>query len=106
MHLEEFRKMVYKMKLTDIQDDEELKTATLFLTDVGSLLHYNDRRHNLHELYFVDPRWLCDMMVTIVTVKERNSFVKRGVETPTPSVQGRPVPSAILQPISDTVGSI
>ena len=79
MHLAEFKAMVYRMKLTDIQDDEELKTATLFLTDAGSLLHYDDRRHNLHELYFVDPRWLCDMMATIITVKERNSFIKQGI---------------------------
>ena len=79
MHAEEFRTMVYKMNLADIQDDEELKTATLFLTDVGSLLHYDDRGHNLHELYFIDPRWLCDMMSKVVTIKERNPFVKSGI---------------------------
>ena len=79
MHLAEFKEMVYKMKSTDIQDDEELRTATLFLTDAGSLLHYDDRRHNLHELYFIDPRWLCDMMATVITVKERNSFIQNGI---------------------------
>ena len=79
MHLAEFKEMVYKMKSTDIQDDEELRTATLFLTDAGSLLHYDDRRHNLHELYFIDPRWLCDMMATVITVKERNSFIQQGI---------------------------
>ena len=79
MHLEEFKAMVYQMKLRDIKDDEELKTATLFLSDVGSLLHYDDRRHNLHELYFIDPRWLCDMMATVITVKERNSFIQHGI---------------------------
>ena len=79
MHSEEFRTMVHQMNLLDIQDDEELKTATLFLTDVGTLLHYDDRSHNLHELYFIDPRWLCDMMAKVVTVKERNPFVKNGI---------------------------
>ena len=79
MHAEEFRTMVHQMNLADIHDDEELKTATLFLTDVGSLLHYDDRGHNLHELYFVDPRWLCDMMSKVVTIKERNPFVKSGI---------------------------
>ena len=79
MHAEEFCTMVHEMKLADIQNDEELKTATLFLTDVGSLLHYDDRGHNLHELYFVDPHWLYDMMSKVVTVKERNSFVKNGI---------------------------
>lgn len=79
MHAEEFNTMVQQMNMADIQDEEELKTATLFLTDVGSLLHYDDRSHNLHELYFVDPRWLCDMMSKVVTIKERNPFVKKGI---------------------------
>ena len=79
MHSEEFSTMVQQMNLADIQDEDELKTATLFLTDVGSLLHYDDRSHNLHELYFVDPRWLCDMMSKVVTIKERNPFVKKGI---------------------------
>ena len=79
MHAEEFRTMVHQMNLADIQDDEELKTATLFLTDVGSLLYYDDRGHNLHDLYFVDPRWLCDMMSKVVTIKERNPFVNNGI---------------------------
>ena len=79
MHSEEFATMVQQMNLADIQDEEELKTATLFLTDVGSLLYYDDRSHNLHELYFVDPRWLCDMMSKVVTIKERNPFVKNGI---------------------------
>ena len=79
MHSEEFTTMVQQMNLADIQDEEELKTATLFLTDVGSLLHYDDRSHNLHELYFIDPRWLCDMMSKVVTIKERNPFVKNGI---------------------------
>ena len=79
MHAEEFNTMVQQMNLADIQDEEELKTATLFLTDVGSLLHYDDRSHNLHELYFIDPRWLCDMMSKVVTIKERNPFVKKGI---------------------------
>jgi len=79
MHAEEFNTMVQQMNLADIQDEEELKTATLFLTDVGSLLHYDDRSHNLHELYFIDPRWLCDMMSKVVTIRERNPFVKKGI---------------------------
>ena len=79
MHAEEFKTMVQQMNMTDIQDDEELKTATIFLTDIGTLLHYDDRSHNLHELYFIDPRWLCDMMSKVVTIKERNPFVKNGI---------------------------
>ena len=79
MHASEFCTMVQKMNLVDIQDLEELNTAALFLTDVGSLLHYDDWSHNLHELYFVDPCWLYDMMSKVVTVKQQNPFVKNGI---------------------------
>ena len=79
MHTAEFENMVKDLKLVDIQDDDELHTVTRFLHEVGSLLHYDDRKHNLDDLYFVDPRWLCDLMSTIVTVKERNPFVKQGI---------------------------
>ena len=81
MHIEEFKVMVKQMNLPDIQGDtEELRTATLFLTDVGSLLHFDDRGHNLNELCFVDPCWLYDMMSKLITIKpERNSIIKSGI---------------------------
>ena len=75
MHIEEFKMIVHRMNLNDM-DDSELKTATTFLTDVGSLLHYDDCSHNLHEVYFVDPCWLFKMISKIVTT---NSFIKNGI---------------------------
>ena len=65
MHHKEFQGFVQQMNL-NIHGDGELRTATIFLRDVGSLLHYDDRTHNLHELYFIDPHWLCKMMAKIV----------------------------------------
>ena len=79
MHAAEFQKMVRDLNLVDIQDDNELHTATHFLHEVGALLHYDDRKHNLDDLYFVDPRWLCDLMSTVFTVKQRNPYVKQGI---------------------------
>ena len=79
MHAAEFQKMVRDLNLVDIQDGDELHTATHFLHEVGALLHYDDRKHNLDDLYFVDPRWLCDLMSTVVTVKQRNPYVKQGI---------------------------
>ena len=79
MHAAEFQSMVRDLNLVDIQDDDdELHTATRFLHEVGALLHYDDRKHNLNDLYFVDPRWLCDLLSTFVTV-ERNPYVKQGI---------------------------
>ena len=48
--------------LVNIQDDGELHTVTRFLHEVGSLLHYEDLKHNLDDLYFAGPCWLCDLM--------------------------------------------
>ena len=79
MTSEQFKAMVLEQNLPDLHDDDELQTATIFLTNVGSLLHYDDRSHNLNELYFVDPRWLCDMMSKVITIRERNPFVKNGI---------------------------
>ena len=79
MHYEEYKRMVQQMNLDDIRDEEELKTATLFLTDVGTLLHYDDCSNHLNKLYFIDPQWLCKMMAKVVTVKERNPFLKNGI---------------------------
>ena len=76
MHFDEFKAIVRYMNLPDMHDDMELDSAVLFLTDIGALLHYDDRSHNLNELYFVDPRWLCDMMANIV---EKNPFLRRGI---------------------------
>ena len=79
MHAEQFKDLVQQLKLPDICSDDELHTATLFLNEVGTILHYDDRTHNLNELYFIDPRWLCDMMSKVVTVRERNPFIKAGI---------------------------
>ena len=79
MHAEQFKDLVQQLKLPDICSDDELRTATLFLNEVGTILHYDDRTHNLNELYFIDPRWLCDMMSKVVTVRERNPFIKAGI---------------------------
>ena len=79
MHAAEFQKMVRDLYLVDIQDDDELRTATHFLHEVGALLHYDDRKHNLDDLYFVDPRWLCDLMSTVVTVIKQNHYTKQGI---------------------------
>ena len=81
MHREEYKSLIHQLNLSDILEEYELKKATLFLNNVGTLLHYDDRSHNLDELYFIDPRWLCDMMAKIV----KNPFIVDGI-LPTKSI--------------------
>ena len=79
MHASEFREMLGSLNLTDISTAEEVRAVSLFLHEVGSLLHYDDRKNNLDDVYILDPHWLCDMMSVMVTVKERNTLIKNGI---------------------------
>ena len=45
----------------------------------GVLLHYNDQLRGLNHLYFIDPSWVCDLIATLVTIRERNPFIVDGV---------------------------
>jgi len=78
LHAVEFKKMVRNLGQPDLQSDVEIKTLTLFLHNIGSLLHFDDHRHNLDDLYFVKPKWLCKLISTVITVKGRNQYVKNG----------------------------
>ena len=72
MYAAEMQRMVRDLGLFDIYADEELRAATKVLHQVGALLHYDDHKHNLDDLYFVDPQWLCDLFTTVVSVKHDN----------------------------------
>ena len=78
LHATQFKKMVVNLRQPDLQSDDEIRALTLFLHDIGSLLHFDDHRHNLDDLYFVKPQWLCKLMSTVITVEERNGYVKDG----------------------------
>jgi len=58
------------------QDVTELTQATQFLHENGILLHYDDV--NLQDYYFLDPQWLCDILASVVTIREINSLAKSG----------------------------
>ncbi len=77
MHSEDFKTMVRQMKLGNIYSEEELAAATLFLTDLGTLVHYDVRSHNLHEVYFTDPQWLCRMISSLVGIEK--DFIHKGI---------------------------
>ena len=80
MHTADFKKMVQDLHLVDIQDDDdELHKVTHFLHEAGLLLHYDDQKYSLDDLYFVDPCWLCDLISTFLAVAKQNSCVKRGI---------------------------
>ena len=76
LHAIEFKEMIRNLGQPDLQSDDEIRALTLFLHGIGSLLHFDDHRHNLDDLYFVKPQWLCKLMSTVITVE--NEYVKNG----------------------------
>ena len=78
LHATQFKSMVRSLNQPDLQSEDEIRAVTLFLHDIGSLLHFDDHRHNLDDLYFVKPQWLCKLMSTVITVEKRNEYVKDG----------------------------
>ena len=84
---QELRSVMRKRGLDDIEGDEELQLASEHLHNVGTMLHYPDRASGLDDLYFIDPRWLCDMMSVVVTVRERNPYVGEGLLSRTDAPQ-------------------
>lgn len=58
------------------RDDTEILQASQFLHENGVLIHYNDVA--LSDIFFLDPQWLCDILATVVTIREINPFAAKG----------------------------
>lgn len=63
--------------LMRFRDDAEILQATQFLHENGILMHYNDT--GLRDLFFLEPQWLCDVLASVITVREINPFAARGI---------------------------
>ena len=44
-----------------------------FLRDTGSLIHVSDHTYQLTNLYFLNPSWLCDVLLEVVRFKHQNT---------------------------------
>ena len=40
-------------------------------------MHYNDSA--LRDLFFLDPQWLCDVLASVITIREINPFATKGI---------------------------
>ena len=67
MTIKELRSVLESINLDYLFNYEKnLIDASSFLDSIGLLTHYNDHRHNLHQLYFLDPHWLGTFLSTIL----------------------------------------
>ena len=61
---------------------EELELALKFLAKVGILLHFEDSRAGLNELYFIDPAWVCRTISDLIgSTRVRNHLEESGFIT-------------------------
>jgi GTPase SAR1 family protein/Leucine-rich repeat (LRR) protein len=63
--------------LIRFRDEAEVLQATQFLHENGIIIHYNDVA--MRDLFFLDPQWLCDVLATVVTIREINPFAAKGI---------------------------
>ena len=70
--------MMTKVGLDKKMDRVELEQAVQFLHECGVLLHYDDIKSNLSDLYFLDPQWLCFIMSKVITIKQL-TLISKGV---------------------------
>ena len=75
--------MMAKVGLDKKMDKVEVEQAVQFLHECGVLLHYDDIKSKLSDLYFLDPQWLCFVMSKVITIKQL-TMISKGVSiTPT-----------------------
>ena len=72
---EEFKDLICKSNLLACEDEGMASVVGHSLCTVGTILHYNTPSHNLDDLYFVNPRFLCKTVLRTV----RNSFIRGGI---------------------------
>ena len=70
--------MMAKAGLDKKMDKVEVEQAVQFLHECGVLLHYDDIKSNLSDLYFLDPQWLCSIMSKVITIKQL-TMISKGV---------------------------
>ncbi len=70
--------MMTRVGLDKKMDKVELEQAVQFLHECGVLLHYDDIKSNLSDLYFLDPQWLCFIMSRVITIKQL-TMISKGV---------------------------
>jgi hypothetical protein len=69
----EFSEMALKCSITP----NKLTRVTQFLHDMGTLIHFPEQQSGLSNLVFLDPKFLVDLMATVVSSK--TAFIKKGV---------------------------
>ncbi|XP_053405645.1 leucine-rich repeat serine/threonine-protein kinase 1-like isoform X2 [Mercenaria mercenaria] len=65
-------------KHNDLQSAEETAAVTKFLVEAGYLLHFSDQLGALDTLYFLDPAWLCDILVHVLISPKGKTHLRQG----------------------------
>ena len=77
LHLSEYKALVKDMSCADSDDD--IQKLSTFLVNSGAILHYNDPSHHLNELYFINPGWLCSIMINFFSAMDADPCIREGI---------------------------
>ncbi|XP_052793676.1 leucine-rich repeat serine/threonine-protein kinase 1-like [Mya arenaria] len=62
----------------DLSSSDDISKVTRFLVETGHLLHFPDHLGALDTLYFLDPAWLCDILLHLLISPEGKQLLKIG----------------------------
>ncbi|XP_052278678.1 leucine-rich repeat serine/threonine-protein kinase 1-like isoform X2 [Dreissena polymorpha] len=76
----EFMRILTNMNAADLDlaSQQEIKALTKFLVITGHLLHFPDHLGALDSLYFLDPGWLCDVLLHLLTSSDGKKLLRHG----------------------------
>ncbi|XP_047144102.1 leucine-rich repeat serine/threonine-protein kinase 2 isoform X2 [Hydra vulgaris] len=77
---EEFISLAKSLKCdNDIFQDDDIKPATRFLVNTGTILYFDDVNEGLRDIVFLNPSWICKLMSKFISVDAVHTFVKNGI---------------------------
>ncbi|XP_072050180.1 leucine-rich repeat serine/threonine-protein kinase 1-like [Amphiura filiformis] len=69
MSHEEFLKEMVESGMDESDVNANVQNVQTFLRESGSLIHVSDHTYGLNNLYFLDPNWLCKLLLSVINLE-------------------------------------
>lgn len=71
--------MIHEIPGQDIDNPQEQKEMVEYLNKAGSVMHFNIPNSDIHQLLFIDPPWLYELMSRVIYARPRSSAATSGL---------------------------